>query len=149
MKKVESFWITNISNRNVSLADLNLTIKAYASINLLDKKRYQYTIDQLELSAKSGSLYKKQRIIAIRNNAPTIIKNNMPVSKTVYDAETKTWSENGTFIPGRERSVLKIEETYYEELDVDGLSQSDEKFAEENADLANLDHERSINHKGK
>jgi hypothetical protein len=39
-KPEETLWIANISDRNVSLSDLGITIKAYSNINLLDKKNY-------------------------------------------------------------------------------------------------------------
>lgn len=108
---------------NVSLADLNLTIKAYSSVNLMDKKHYSYTLSQLETSLKSGSLFKKRNKIVPRTVPPEIIKNNLPIS---YD----------TFIPSRERSILSIKEEKYEELNV-----SDEAFAEDSIETAVLDAE--------
>lgn len=104
------FWITNISNRNITLPDLNVTIKAYSSINLLDKKHYSYTIDELENSLTKGSIFKKRKIIFLRKNPPEMIKANIPLSSETY-------------IPSRERSVISIKETKYEEL-----SMSDEEF---------------------
>jgi hypothetical protein len=119
MKNKESFWVTNISKRNVSLADLNLTIKSYTSVDLLSK-HYYYTKEQLIKSVESGSIFKKRDKIVVRKISPEILKANMPFLKD-------------SFIPSRERSVIEIKEELYEELDV-----SDEKFAEENADL-NID----------
>jgi hypothetical protein len=116
-----TFWLTNISNRNVSLTDLNLTVKAYSSVNLLDKRHYQYTPEQLIKSAESGSLFKKRNKLVVRKIAPEILKANVPLSRE-------------TFIPSRERSMLVIKEENYEELNV-----SDEQFAQENADIVELD----------
>jgi hypothetical protein len=116
MKKV-SFWLTNLSNRNVSLADLNLTIKAFCTIDLMDSRHYYYNLEQLEKSAKSGSIYKKRKMLAVRKVAPTIFKVNIPMVEE-------------TFVPSRERSVLLIKEEHYEELSV-----SDEDFANQNSDL--------------
>jgi hypothetical protein len=116
-----TFWLTNISNRNVSLADLNLTVKAYSTVNLLDKKHYQYTLEQLVKSAESGSLFKKRDKMVVRKIAPEILKANVPLSRE-------------TFIPSRERSLFVIKEENYEELNV-----SDEQFAQENADIVDLD----------
>lgn len=116
-----TFWLTNISNRNVSLTDLNLTVKAYSSVNLLDKKHYQYTPEQLVKSAESGSIFKKRNKLVVRKIAPEILKANVPLSRE-------------TFIPSRERSMLVIKEENYEELNV-----SDEQFAQENADIVELD----------
>lgn len=116
MNKI-SFWLTNLSNRNVSLADLNLTVKAFSSVNLMNTRHYSYTLEQLEKSAKIGSIYKKRKMLAVRKVPPTVFKVNIPI---LGDA----------FIPSRERSVLTIKEEHYEELSV-----SDEEFANQNADM--------------
>lgn len=120
-QELPTFWLTNFSKRNVSLADLNLTIKAFSSVNLLDKKHYSYTLDQLVKSANEGSIFKKQSMLVVRQTAPTVIKMNIP-----FDRET--------FIPSRERSLYSIKEENYDELNV-----SDEDFAKENADIVALD----------
>jgi hypothetical protein len=121
MKKTnKEFWVTNLSNRDVSLADLNLTIKAFTSVNLLGKK-YNYTLEQLEKSVASGSIFRKRDKIVKRTFPPEFIKMNIV---NMSDAN----------IPSRERSVLEIKEEKYEELMV-----SDEEFAKENADLIDLD----------
>jgi hypothetical protein len=129
MKKEEpTFWVTNISNMNVSLADLNLTVKAYSSVNLLDKKHYYYTQEQLTKSVESGSIHKKRDKIIVRKVAPEILKANVPLTRE-------------TFIPTRERSLLAIKEENYEELTLSEEDQkkSDEMFAKENADTADAD----------
>jgi hypothetical protein len=120
-KQTDVFWVTNLSNRNVSLTDLNLTIKAFCTVNLLDTKHYPYTREQLEKSAASGSLFKKNKMISVRKVAPEVFDMNIPF---LYE----------TYIPTRERSILTITEEKYEELNV-----SDEEFAKENADTAELD----------
>lgn len=116
-----TFWLTNISNRNVSLADLNLTVKAYSSVNLLDKKHYYYTLEQLQKSVESGSIFKKRDKLIVRKIAPEILQANVPLLRE-------------SFIPTREKSVLVIKEENYEELNL-----SDEQFAQENADIVELD----------
>lgn len=129
MKKEEpTFWVTNISNMNVSLADLNLTVKAFSSVNLLDKKHYYYTQEQLTKSFESGSIHKKRDKIIVRKVAPEILKANVPLTRE-------------TFIPTRERSLLAIKEENYEELTLSEEEQkkSDEMFAKENADTADAD----------
>lgn len=136
-KKDNEFWITNMSAMNVSLADLNLTVKAYSSINLMDKKHYYYTIEQLNKSAKSGSIFKKRNKIAVRKVSPIIPDN------TIIEINKEA------SIPGRERSLLKISYEKYEELEIlDDQKVSDEKFAAENADLANIDAQQQIISKG-
>lgn len=119
--ELPSFWITNISKMNVSLSDLNLTIKAYSSVNLLDKRHYQYTEAQLRKSVDSGSIFKKRDKLVERKIAPEVFKSNMTLTRE-------------TFIPSRERSILIIKEENYEELNV-----SDEQFAKDNVDLVTAD----------
>lgn len=116
-----TFWVTNISNRNVSLADLNLTIKAFSSVNLMDKKHYAYTLEQLQKSSSTGSIHAKQDKIVIRKTAPTVLKLNVP-----FDHET--------YIPSRERSTFSIKEEYYEELNI-----TDDDYANESAEMIEAD----------
>src|ERR1700757_2861428 len=99
VKKATTFWVTNISNRNVSLTDLNLTIPAFRSVNLLDQKHYKYTLEQLQKSQESGSLFRKKSILFVRQVAPTVIKANVPFVQETY-------------IPTREKSILEIKETH-------------------------------------
>lgn len=121
-----TFWVTNVSNRNVTLTDLALNIKAFTTVNLLDSKHYSYTKEQLEKSLASGSLFLKRRMIRKRTVAPPVEnKQQIPI---VQEAT----------IPGRERSVLDIKQEHYDELQVD-VKEDVEKFAAENADLADLD----------
>jgi hypothetical protein len=116
------FWITNVSNMNVSLADLALTIKAFSTVNLMDIKHYSYTPEQLKKSAESGSLFRKRNKLVVRKIAPPDPKK-----------ETAPINRN-TVIPSRERSTLEIKEEKYEELQF-----TDEEFAQENAETADLD----------
>lgn len=128
-----SFWVTNRSNRNVTLSDLALNIKAFTTINLLDEKHYHYTIDQLEHSRLSGSLFKKKGLVAVRNVAPPEPeKNTIPIVK---DAP----------FPSKERSLFVISQVEYDELKFDNKEDQnklDEEYAKENADLTNLDYKK-------
>ncbi len=103
-------------NRGVSLADLNLTVKPFSSVNLMNK-HYNYTLEQLQKSAASGSIYKKRSMISVRKVPPFMQKMNVPLATETY-------------LPSRERSVLLIKEESYEELNI-----SDEQFADQNSDL--------------
>ena len=115
IKNETAYWITNISNRNVSLADLNLTVKAWSSVNLLDGKHYYYTLEQLNESVKNGSLFNKRDKIFVRKVPPQIIAAiNVPIINEAY-------------IPSRERSTYSIKEEKYEELEM-----SDEDFIKNN-----------------
>lgn len=122
-KPVPTFWISNICNRNVSLADLNLTVPAFRSINLLDKRHYQYTLERLQASVTNGSIFKKSDKIKVRQIAPVVIQPSMPFLKE-------------TFIPSREKSVLSIKEEHYAELEINDIEQKkkDEEYANETAE---------------
>lgn len=73
----DQFWITNISNKNVSLRDLALTVPGVKNgnprhMNLLDSRHFHYTAEQLEESATSGSLFAKSNLIKIRKVVPMV-----------------------------------------------------------------------------
>lgn len=123
----KDYWVTNISKMNVSLADLNLTIKAMSSVNLLDKKHYSYTYEQLELSRTQGSMAKKKDKIVPREIPPEIKKKSGPIF--IKDA----------MIPPREKSTFDVKQIQYEELNL-----TDEQFADENAETAELDRQPLI-----
>ena len=120
-KQSDNFWVTNTSNRNVSLSDLAINIPAYRTVNLMDKKHYKYTLDQLKKSEKSGSLFRKKSVISVRKDSPEI-----PPGKytdfSVVSRDYMTNSDEG--IPSRSKSTLIIKEDKHEELQV-----SDEDFA--------------------
>jgi hypothetical protein len=117
----DSFWITNISNRDVSLADLNLTVRAYTSVNLLDSKHYYFTRAQLEKSSESGSLFKKRTIIAVRKVPPEIEK---PHRITAAEDSIKS----------KKRSNVEVIDIKYDELDI-----PDTVYADENSEIAEAD----------
>jgi hypothetical protein len=130
-----TFWITNMSSMNVTLSDLALNIRAFTTINLLDKRHYKYTLEQLLKSQESGSLFKKRDKIVVRKIPPPDPEKN------------KTAIVYGSIIPDRTRSLYNIKQEEYEELNVNQEDQKkqDEIYAKENADLADLDIQRSIN----
>lgn len=121
-----SFWLTNISKINICLSDLNLTIKSNSTVNLLDKKHYNCTLEQIEKSVSTGSISKKKDKLFIRQSPPEFTKKNTLVTADEW-------------IPSRGRSIYSIKEQQYEELQV-----SDEEFAKENADIAELDNAKQI-----
>ena len=115
-----SFWITNTSPFNVTLSDLAVNIKARSTVNLMDDRHYNYTLEQLQKSTASGSIFKKRDKIAVRHLPPQIDKEKMIVNMEAV-------------IPDRSRSVFSIKEETYEELQI-----SDVEYANENADLADV-----------
>jgi hypothetical protein len=122
-RKSSSFWITNISNRIISLPDLALHIQPKVSINLLDHKHYHLTTDQITKSAESGSIFSKRNKVIVRKVAPGAKKINII-----------PFQENAIF-PTKKRSAIEIENIKYEELEV-----ADEEYAEENSEIAEEDH---------
>lgn len=124
------FWVTNASPMNVTLADLALNIRAFTTVNLLDKKHYNYTLDQLIKSRDSGSIFKKRDKILFRVTAPLVEKNHIPIARE-------------SVIPSRERSIFSITEVEYDELkiseDKEIQKKLDEEYANENADLIETD----------
>src|ERR1019366_1500977 len=98
-------WITNISNRNVSLSDLNISVPAGCSINLLDKKHYKFTEEQVNKSAENGSIFKKRDKIFVRKVPPQMI----PRAKIEMFPD---------IIPPRTTSIYEIKQENYEELNV-------------------------------
>lgn len=77
---ITQFWLCNISERDVSLSDLRVKVPAQSGINLLDKRHYSYTWEQLKESMESGSIYRKRNIIKIGKGPPQSME---PVQKTV------------------------------------------------------------------
>lgn len=133
VKEVQTFWVTNFSNRNVSLADLALTIPAFSTVNLLDKKHYYYTVEQLQKSSSGGSLFNKRDKIKVRQSAPVVIKTEIPILRD-------------SFMPSKERSILVIKEEKYEELEVSSEDQKkkDEEYASDQiSDLAEVSENKS------
>jgi hypothetical protein len=121
MKDKGTFWVINISDRNVSLADLNVTIPAFASVNLLSKNHY-LTEEQLNKSLTSGSIFAKRDKIKKRVvPPPEKKKEELPI-----DREAVRFSNT--------KSVFEIKQEKYEDL---GVSEDD--FAAQNADTVELD----------
>jgi hypothetical protein len=112
--KEKQFWITNISEKNVCLADLALTIPTKRHMNLLDSKHFNYTEELLMKSKESGSLFKKQRLIKIREVAP-----DEPIKAGKYVSKEPLFMKNI-------RAGIEIVEPYFEELQV-----SEEKFVDD------------------
>lgn len=123
-----------MSDKDVSLADLRLTIRAHQSRNLLDAKHYKYTYEQLLESAKSGSIFKKSSYIKVRDAKPQV-----PVKPGVYVAK-------GTRLQGTLRSNVQVIYPKFADLDSpevdDKQKMIDEAFALEQADAAAYDDHR-------
>jgi hypothetical protein len=114
-----SFFVINVSNRNVCLSDLALTIPAGRCYDLLNDN-FSFTIEQLKASLKDGSLYRKRDKIKIGKGRPEVAEVGR-IQMSEYPIIT------------RNRSAIKIEEPVFEDLML-----SDEDYANE---MANDDFE--------
>lgn len=113
--KEAEFWVSNVSDRNVTVRDLAMSIKARSNVNLLDSRHYSFTLEQLQESQKSGSLFAKRHFLKVREvPPPEPLKLNSNISKLPL------------FIADRLYSRLVIEEPKYEELEVSETDLIDE-----------------------
>lgn len=121
LSSVAEFWITNVSKIDVSLGDLNFTIPSGRSFNLLDKKHFNFTLEQIQKSVESGSIFRKRDKIIIRKFAPVTGK---PVKMAVVKNGQRNLQRTNR------KTIIQIENKTYEELDI-----SDEKYLEDIIDL--------------
>ncbi len=119
--KEHEFWVSNISDKNCSLTDLGLTIPARKNVNLLDSRHYSLTREQLELSALSGSLYKKRDKLKVRQVSPP----ELLVKPGIHTTNMPLHMAKSGF-----RSAVVVKDEKYEELDFT----SEEKFAQDIVD---------------
>jgi hypothetical protein len=110
----EEFWITNITNRNVCLADLAYTVPKRKSVNLLSN-HFHFTLEQLQTSVASGSLFNKKHLIKVRHLRP----------EKPWERKLEL-SKDFRQIPAR--SLVAVDQPKFDELE---FKLSDEKFAEE------------------
>lgn len=129
VKKDEELWVTNISStQDLSISDLRVTIRRGQSINLLAKGKngkslYNFTRKDIENSRSSGSLFKKRNFLKIREVAPIVFSHRVDIAQSAYRVSTRL-----------KRNASDIEIPDYPDLDFDE-EESDEKFAEQNADV--------------
>ena len=115
-----AFWVINISKKNVMLGDLGFCIHAGKYYNLLDKKHFHYTYEQLLNSLESGSLYaKKDKVIFLGEEKPNFTNSRIQ----------HTLSQVPIIKPSR--SFVQSMDDNLEDLLID----SDEKHAEEMSNL--------------
>lgn len=110
---------------DISLGDLRVTIRSMSTVNLLDSKHYSFTREQLEQSAESGSIAARKGRLHVRRVAPD------PPGRREVMIE-----RNGAIIKPL-RSQVRIDEPYYEELDLseEQVEQAQVEYAAEAADL--------------
>lgn len=127
----EELWIINTTtDRDVSIGDLRITVKKGQRINILSA-HYHFTKEQIDNSIKSGSIYKKRNMLNIREKRPVSFERKM-VKEIVKPMILK---------PLRNPEI-SIAPPYMEELEIkedDFFIKSDEKFAEEQSELDDMD----------
>jgi hypothetical protein len=118
----KEFWVTNICfTKDISIDDLRVRIRRGCSINLLDRKHYSLTEDQINKSLENGSLKRKGHVLKIRQVAPE-------KEKLIVD-----FDKNPRLLK-KVRNVVEIETPQFEELDFDDEKEAEAAFASENAD---------------
>ena len=124
-------WIVNLTNTHLSLTDVRVTLPPYSTMDILDYRHSSLTVQEVEKSLESGSLFTAQdkKRIRIRQSQPQALP-----EKTIELSQVS--------FPNKYRSSVVIEEKHYEELD---LFINDEEFAEQNAEMSMLEHEPKIN----
>src|SRR5690242_18579445 len=130
--KEKQFWLINTSTkRDVLLADLRIKISKGARINLLSK-HYNFTLEQLKESEKSGSIYKKRHLLVVRENEPQKIAHKMiiEVAKTRILTPIRNKEIDNT--------IPQFAELDFDKNDVLGMS--DEQWALEQAEADEIDH---------
>jgi hypothetical protein len=120
---IPEFWVTNTSTeRDVALGDLRITVRRCKTINLLSKY-YHFTLEELEKSAATGSLYKKSNVIKVRRTAPK------PIGKMVREIEKRR-------VLKPIRNAVQVTEKKWEELDLPDMPIN----LEETAAASDIDH---------
>lgn len=109
-----AFFVINVSDRNVCLSDLALTVPAGRCYDLLNDN-FSFTIEQLKASLKDGSLYRKRDKIKIGKGRPQTVE--------VGQREVSEYP-----IITRNRSAVKVDEPVFEDLVI-----SDDDYANEMA----------------
>jgi hypothetical protein len=132
-KKTEAqLWITNISRqKDIQLGDLRLTVRRGKSYNLLDKKHFHYTEEQIRASIASGSIFKKRDVIRVREVAPVVYNMRVDIYNGPRDGIRPV------------RQQPPPEHKQFAELDFDEVSddspQAQEQYAAETAELDLMD----------
>jgi hypothetical protein len=122
-------WLTNITKYKIVLGDLKFTLQPRQTIDILDDKHSNYTVEEVQKSISSGSISKKlNKSIYVRTSKPEPKRERkIKISEISY--------------PYKSRSIVEVEEPNYDELEIEF---SDEEYAEENANLAGNEKELFI-----
>lgn len=124
-------WVTNITKFKIIISDLKLTLYPNKTLDILDERHSNFTIEQVAKSIESGSILKKfneKKIIFKQTSPKPEVEKKIEISKVSF--------------PYKYRQSSPVEQKYFKEFDLDFDS---DKFAELNADIAEIEHEPQIN----
>ncbi len=126
-------WVTNMTKRDILIGDLGARIPSMKTVDLLDDWHSIYTLERVQKSLESGSLFarKKAKQILVRQSAPG-------------QKPPRTLDVSNVSYPNRARSTIKFEEKVFEELEIGGSREEEEIFADEMAESAVVDHAATI-----
>lgn len=119
-------WVTNITKLNIMIGDLRIAIPPLSTIDLLDYKHSNFSVEQVAMSINKGSLHTRlnQKKILIRESAPKETQRRIDISKTSF--------------PFKNTIGIKAEEKKYKEIEQD--FEDDEAFARDNMEAAIEEH---------
>ena len=123
MNKNAHCWVVNITNRTLFIHDLGLQIAPNSTMDLLGIKNENLSIDQVQNSINSGSLYNlRNEVCACKPPLPRNFEKKVAVYKEGFPRICKT--------------AVKIEEKIYKELEIDS---EELEFSNENAEASALE----------
>jgi hypothetical protein len=85
---MKELWITNISKADISLSDLNITVKSMKSINLFGHTTI--TKEQIIKSYMSGSISKRKGVLFFRLTAPAKDKRKIECINNMLNNRAKS-----------------------------------------------------------
>jgi len=116
-------WITNITKTKIVIGDLGITLNPRVTLDILDYRHSNLSIEQVAKSINEGSLSRRkaQNKIIIRQSAPPI----EPIRR--FDISKVSF-------PFKNSIGIKAEEKKYQEIEQD--FEADEEFAMQNMESA-------------
>jgi len=124
-------WVTNFTKRDILIGDLGVRIPAKGTVDLLDPRHSYLSLERVTYSLEKGSLARRMdpkiqpKQIGVRHGPPQVLPKRV-ISKSEVS------------FPNKDRSLVKIEEKSFPELELDAMDE--ENFAEEMAESALMDH---------
>ncbi|HUU88073.1 MAG TPA: hypothetical protein VMX17_10015 [Candidatus Glassbacteria bacterium] len=124
-------WVSNITKRDIRLADLGVCIRSKTTLDLLSCNHSHLTVAQVKKSIENGSLKKRimQKALFLRYSEPEAkVPRQIEISEAIF--------------PERKRSIIVHKEPEFDELDF--TLEDEANFAEETAESALKEHAARI-----